>query len=444
MKICWNIQYGNHPPPRQNLQSLPLHLDRPHFILYLLRRPLPRQGAWTSSARSRNQGQFEFYLIHSRYKLYLLLKFILVFNREPIHVVCQTMKKQIISRAFYGWLAHCRHLRTVRTHLVGLVKSSIVKSDCPTGKTYILRCSASQLLFINIASVFYVEIIHNSEIMFTIDATIGLTEEKWRELKESGSVEMSEIYRLVYFGGMDHALRKQLWPIMLSGKLEGEDPEKLRREYEDKMSEWLAVEAIVRQRDKETMAQNLAKLSSEGTSSSADPQPSPKSLQTHESNEVFVDAEESVSAETKTVSDRTQKLKSGNSSTVGSPCKISILSDKRSENGDVASNKASSTSSKTSSSSKESRPREVSFQPETPVFLDPSPKQDDDDDSDVSSEESPATVRGGVYSNEILEAFGLNIHRIDKDVKRCDRNHWYFTESNLDKLRNVMCTYVSK
>lgn len=32
------------------------------------------------------------------------------------------------------------------------------------------------------------------------------------------------------------------------------------------MSDWLAVEAIVRQRDKETMAANLAKLSSESTS----------------------------------------------------------------------------------------------------------------------------------------------------------------------------------
>lgn len=33
------------------------------------------------------------------------------------------------------------------------------------------------------------------------------------------------------------------------------------------MSEWLAVEAIVRQRDKEIMAANLAKLSSESTNS---------------------------------------------------------------------------------------------------------------------------------------------------------------------------------
>lgn len=37
------------------------------------------------------------------------------------------------------------------------------------------------------------------------------------------------------------------------------------------MSEWLAVEAIVRQRDKEVMAANLVKLSSESTSGEAPP-----------------------------------------------------------------------------------------------------------------------------------------------------------------------------
>jgi len=43
---------------------------------------------------------------------------------------------------------------------------------------------------------------------------------------------------------------------------------------------------------------------------------------------------------------------------------------------------------------------------------------------------------------ELLETFALNLHRIDKDVQRCDRNYWYFTSENLDKLRNVMCTWV--
>ena len=30
----------------------------------------------------------------------------------------------------------------------------------------------------------------------------------------------------------------------------------------------------------------------------------------------------------------------------------------------------------------------------------------------------------------------------DKDVQRCDRNHPYFTLPNLEKLRNIITTYV--
>ena len=40
---------------------------------------------------------------------------------------------------------------------------------------------------------------------------------------------------------------------------------------------------------------------------------------------------------------------------------------------------------------------------------------------------------------------GWNYHsffRIDKDVQRCDRNHPYFNLTNLDKLRNIITTYV--
>lgn len=82
------------------------------------------------------------------------------------------MKRQIISRAFYGWLAYCRHLSTVRRHLSGLVLPAVTHPD---------------------------------------DFGEGITVAKWQNLSASGGVENSdEIFRLTYFGGVEHSLRKEV------------------------------------------------------------------------------------------------------------------------------------------------------------------------------------------------------------------------------------------
>lgn len=147
------------------------------------------------------------------------------------------MKRQIISRAFYGWLAYCRHLSTVRTHLSGLVHGRITPD---------------------------------------IGADNGLTEERWRDLHdENGVVNLEcEVNRLVYFGGVAHDIRKEVWPYLLGHYTFGQTPserseldENTRHYYETTMSEWLAVEAIVRQLDKEKTAHAVAKLSSGGSAS---------------------------------------------------------------------------------------------------------------------------------------------------------------------------------
>lgn len=45
------------------------------------------------------------------------------------------------------------------------------------------------------------------------------------------------------------------------------------------------------------------------------------------------------------------------------------------------------------------------------------------------------------FNKEIYSLFTLNMHRIDKDVLRCDRNFWYFSSGeNLNKLKNVIYT----
>ncbi|XP_023795202.1 small G protein signaling modulator 2 isoform X7 [Cyanistes caeruleus] len=158
-----------------------------------------------------------------------------IHDRTPLKMLCESMKRQIISRAFYGWLAHCRHLSTVRTHLSALVNHSIVPPA---------------------------------------SATAGLTTEVWSKYqKDKKNYKELELLRRVYYGGVQHEIRKEVWPFLLG-------------HYKFGMA-------------KKEMDQI-----------------------------------------------------------------------------------------------------------------------------------------------ELLDTVALNLHRIDKDVQRCDRNYWYFTAENLEKLRNVMCSYV--
>ncbi|KAK3514908.1 hypothetical protein QTP70_034958, partial [Hemibagrus guttatus] len=155
-------------------------------------------------------------------------------ERAPLKLLCDNMKYQIISRAFYGWLAYCRHLSTVRTHLSALVNHTIVMPDVPC------------------------------------DASGGLTTHVWNKfLQDCSAYDEQELWRLVYFGGIEPSLRKEVWPFLLGhyqfGMSEDERKEvdeQMRACYEKTMSEWLGCEAIVRQREKEQHAMALAKCSS--------------------------------------------------------------------------------------------------------------------------------------------------------------------------------------
>ncbi len=74
----------------------------------------------------------------------------------------------------------------------------------------------------------------------------------------------AELYRLVYFGGVSKELRPTVWPYLLDFVSWTENvDEKLssvRLRYEGLMTEWVAVEAIVRQRDKEIFDAGHCKL----------------------------------------------------------------------------------------------------------------------------------------------------------------------------------------
>ncbi|XP_033024899.1 small G protein signaling modulator 1 isoform X2 [Lacerta agilis] len=445
-------------------------------------------------------------------------------ERAPLKLLCDNMKYQILSRAFYGWLAYCRHLSTVRTHLSALVNHDIVSPSMP--------CSAS----------------------------LGLTAEVWEMfLQDSTSYEEKELLRLVYFGGVQHEIRKAVWPFLLGhyrfGMSEAERKEvdsQTRACYEQTMAEWLGCEAIVRQREKESHAAALAKCSSGASldshmehmmhrdstisnDSSQSGSSGPQNLvrlqsDSSGSTQVFesVDEVEQPEADAKPEDGKRAKLSNGmmpdgasspdlcypssQNFLVTSTCSEQIFSTKDSmveiaeaavchsaqasmavgqgplsvdnalvggtQTGEGLQGQDSLEDLPTTSSLEEfilmgkEPPNKggasLSIVDMTNSWPDHSVGQQNSmgSEDDLSeepemeslypqldshslavtdltiSEVSPVSSSGVTYSPELLDMYTVNLHRIEKDVQRCDRNYWYFSPANLEKLRNIMCSYV--
>nr|XP_002743665.3 small G protein signaling modulator 1 isoform X5 [Callithrix jacchus] len=439
-------------------------------------------------------------------------------ERAPLKLLCDNMKYQILSRAFYGWLAYCRHLSTVRTHLSALVNHRIVSRNLP--------CDAGQ----------------------------GLTAGIWEQhLQDSTSYEEQELLRLIYYGGIQPEIRKAVWPFLLGhyqfGMTETERKEvdeQMHACYAQTMAEWLGCEAIVRQRERESHAAALAKCSSGASLDShlhrmmhRDSTISNESSQSYSSGhqnirlhsdsssstQVFesVDEVEQVEAEGR-LEEKQPKIPNGN--LVNGTCSP--------DSGHPSSHNFSSGFSEHSEPSLSTEDSVLDAQRNTPPVLRPGDGSVDDrqsseattsqdeapreelavqdslesdllanesmdefmsitgsmdvalpekdsvvmeswrgseaekrgqaDSEDNLSEEpemeslfpalaslavttsanevSPVSSSGVTYSPELLDLYTVNLHRIEKDVQRCDRNYWYFTPANLEKLRNIMCSYI--
>ncbi|UXI14403.1 small G protein signaling modulator 2-like [Sarcoptes scabiei] len=385
-------------------------------------------------------------------------------DKQHLKLLCDTMRKQIISRAFYGWLAYCRHLKTVRTHLSGLVNGTIYSIDKPT------------------------------------DASEGITVKVWENIRNpNGQIKIDpmEFYRLVYYGGIDQSIRSDVWLYLLDHfhfddtvEDRKRKDQKMRQNYELIMSEWLAVEAIVRQRDREIVAANLAKLSSESQNNSTELFQDKSIYQSgNKLNDVFDD---SIEKNIETVANDSRFDDDSDDNKRKEKCQHHRSLDYDNDRNDTEErlnpsesdyNSAPPTpdSSMQTSSSKSRHQFGANHRKQlirhqkiesvnsevtqniliTNPSVDPAPiptetsieskqndlarlpiKQTNNEMIDTSPAASPASSNGGLYSNELLDLFSLNLHRIDKDVQRCDRNFWYFNKDNLEKLRNVMCTYV--
>uniref|UniRef100_A0AAY4BLX0 Small G protein signaling modulator 1 n=1 Tax=Denticeps clupeoides TaxID=299321 RepID=A0AAY4BLX0_9TELE len=332
-------------------------------------------------------------------------------ERTPLKLLCDKMKYQIISRAFYGWLAYCRHLSTVRTHLSALVNHTIVEPDVPH------------------------------------DASGGLTPKIWQMfMQDCSAYEDRELQRLVYFGGVDPSLRKEVWPFLLghyqfgmSASDRKEVDEQVRACYEQTMSEWLGCEAIVKQREKEQHAAALVKCSS-GASVDSTVQKIAHQCSSI-SNEVFESVDEVDQIETEPKGEEVKQV----SKILSSALQNGTSSP---DSGHPSSRNFSETSGYSDQSlhTEDSTVHEPS--PNSQMEFTPTPpntqtgKREEEEEEGNKMEEKDKETTENFPKPELMDLYTINLHRIDKDVQRCDRNYWYFTTANLEKLRNIMCSYV--
>ncbi|WKX99578.1 hypothetical protein Q1695_014451 [Nippostrongylus brasiliensis] len=134
---------------------------------------------------------------------------------------CRSMRQQILARAFFGWLSYCRHLRTVRKHLLYLVDTKEMTGE---------------------------------------DDAKPVDEEFWKRCRSEKTPEIEEEFLLrVYWKGIEGTsskeLRRQAWPYLLNLFHWDEDPEPKMTEfttkYRDDVDQWRVLEAEVRRQDEE-------------------------------------------------------------------------------------------------------------------------------------------------------------------------------------------------
>uniref|UniRef100_A0A3B3DSF5 Small G protein signaling modulator 2 n=1 Tax=Oryzias melastigma TaxID=30732 RepID=A0A3B3DSF5_ORYME len=343
---------------------------------------------------------------------------ILCFHSVPLKMLCHNMKRQIVSRAFYGWLAYCRHLSTVRTHLSALVNHNIVPPDRPG------------------------------------EASGGLSKEVWSKYqKDCKNYKELELLRLVYYGGVEHGIRKEVWPFLLGhykfgmGKSDmSQIDAKISERYQQVMKEWKACELIVKQREKEMQSAIFSKLSSGSSIDSHVLRLAHRDSTI--SNEVFmsVDEPDAGSQETPSADESTPTM-----TTLAPPVALppeerplvefdspdSGLPSSRNYSVTSAHSQISSSMDEGQSTEEEAPGRELQDSPNESRVCH---QLDRLVTSGAATEGSLASLSS--YTIELLDTVALNLHRIDKDVQRCDRNYYYFTTTNLEKLRNIMCSYV--
>ncbi|XP_068832144.1 small G protein signaling modulator 2 isoform X2 [Capricornis sumatraensis] len=346
-------------------------------------------------------------------------------DRLPLRLLCESMKRQIVSRAFYGWLAYCRHLSTVRTHLSALVHHNIIPPARPPG------------------------------------ASGGLTKDVWSKYqKDEKNYKELELLRQVYYGGVEHEIRQDVWPFLLGHYKFGMSKKEMERvdtvvaaRYQRVLAEWKACEVAVRQREREAHPATLTKFSS-GSSIDSHVQRLVHRDSTI-SNDVFISVDDLEPPGPPGPEDPTPEAEPG---AEAGPTGTAMVGQQSVEfdspDSGLPSSRNYSVTSGIQSSIDEGQmgfeeedgageEGSAGMVPKAQVSEPQEPGQEKAlQAGELEAGEELAAVCAAAYAIELLDTVALNLHRIDKDVQRCDRNYWYFTPPNLERLRDVMCSYV--
>uniref|UniRef100_A0A8C9KSC6 Small G protein signaling modulator 1 n=1 Tax=Panthera tigris altaica TaxID=74533 RepID=A0A8C9KSC6_PANTA len=379
-------------------------------------------------------------------------------ERAPLKLLCDNMKYQILSRAFYGWLAYCRHLSTVRTHLSALVNHMIVSPDLPC------------------------------------DAGHGLTARIWEQyLQDSTSYEEQELLRLIYYGGIQPEIRKAVWPFLLGhyqfGMTETERKESSQScssgrqhvrlqsdsssstQVFESVDEVEQVEAEGRLEERQPKIPNGNLVNGTCSPDSGHPsshnfssglsEPSEPSLSTEDS---VMDAQRNAPLVLRPGDSSVDDGQSSEATTSRDEAPREDLAVQDSLESDLLANESMDEFMSLTGSMDVALPGKEGAAMEGwgDSEVGKHGRVDSEDNlseepemeslfpalaslavaTSANNEASPVSSSGVTYSPELLDLYTVNLHRIEKDVQRCDRSYWYFTPPNLEKLRNVMCSYI--
>uniref|UniRef100_A0A2K5UIZ4 Small G protein signaling modulator 1 n=1 Tax=Macaca fascicularis TaxID=9541 RepID=A0A2K5UIZ4_MACFA len=396
-------------------------------------------------------------------------------ERAPLKLLCDNMKYQILSRAFYGWLAYCRHLSTVRTHLSALVNHMIVSPDLP--------CDAGQGLTAGI----WEQYLQDSTVDEQIHACYAQTMAEWlgceaivrqREREShaaalakcsSGASLDSHLHRMLH---RDSTISNESSQSCSSGhqNIRLHSDSSSSTQVFESVDEVEQVEAEGRLEEKQPKIPNGNLVNGTCSPDSGHPSSHNFSSGLSEHSEPSLSTEDGVlDAHRNTppvlrprdgsVDDR----QSSEATTSQDEAPREELAVQDSLESDLLANESMDEFMSITGS------LDVALPEKDDVVMEgwrssEAEKRGQADSEDNLSEEpemeslfpalaslavttsanevSPVSSSGVTYSPELLDLYTVNLHRIEKDVQRCDRNYWYFTPANLEKLRNIMCSYI--